>query len=193
MNNVLADSVLVLNRLWFPVNTTTVEEALKQMYVGAVQALDIRKDGDESSKFLPLSWEEWIKLTVRDGDKAVRSPKLTVRAPTVVIANRYSKSPSSTPKLNSRNVGKLYGYVCQYSGEYDPHGNVDHIVPKDLGGKNTWENVVWSKKSINSMKGNRRNNEVGLPRIKGKRPLASPIPLRVRSVDREDWKHFIPT
>lgn len=192
MNNVLNESVLVLNRLWLPVNVTTVEEALKQMYGGVAQSIDIQKDeSGEFSKFNPTTWDEWSQLPVRENERAVHTPKMTIRAPSIIIANNYEKLPTSTPKLNSKNVGKLYGYKCQYTGEYAPNGNLDHIVPKGLGGKTVWENVTWSKKEINSKKGNRRNSEVGLPEIKGRKPLPSRVPLKVLVNMKPEWFYFV--
>jgi 5-methylcytosine-specific restriction endonuclease McrA len=75
----------------------------------------------------------------------VRGP---VRIPTVICKSKYADMPDKTPKLSKRNrrkaIGDRDGKVCQYTGRYAPNGNIDHITPRSKGGKNTWENMVWS-------------------------------------------------
>lgn len=185
--NVLNKRVLVLNKHWLAVNTTTVEEAVKQIACGAVVGLDLVS----YNEFYPLKWDEWIKLPIRATDDAIRSPSCSIRAPVVIIAHNYGGIPKSVMKFSNRNVKALYKSICQYSGEYAPDGNVDHIIPLDKGGTDNWENVVWSKRSINSEKGNRYNHQVGLPNIRGKRPIPSPIPLKVSAYVRPDWIPFL--
>ncbi len=34
-------------------------------------------------------------------------------------------------------------------------GSLDHVVPRSRGGKDAWENLVWSSKAVNAKKGNR--------------------------------------
>lgn len=177
-----------MNRNWVPVNVTTVEEAIKQMVVDAVTSINIESDTVCS----PTKWEEWMKLPVRDNiDYVVRSQKLTIRAPTVVVASKYSKVHKSTIKFSPKNIKALYKGICQYTGEPAPDGNVDHIVPRGKGGKDTWENVVWSKREINSKKGNRYNHEIGLPEVKGKKPPIHVVPLKIMNNMLPEWKPFI--
>ena len=41
-------------------------------------------------------------------------------------------------------------------------GSLDHVLPRSRGGKNAWENLVWSGKDVNARKGNRLPHEAGL-------------------------------
>ena len=55
--------------------------------------------------------------------------------------------------------------VCAYCGEHHPnyhHLSRDHIVPKFLGGGNTWKNVVTACKECNSKKGHKTLKESGM-------------------------------
>ena len=48
-------------------------------------------------------------------------------------------------------------YLCAYCGEvFEPYKlTIDHVLPKSMGGKNTWVNCVTSCKPCNHRKGNR--------------------------------------
>lgn len=188
MRNVIKEPVLVLNTAMMAINVTTVEEAIKMMVVGTATALDIVSPDE----FYITKWSDWITLPIREKDRAVRSAKLTVRAPTVIIS-RHTKLPKSKPRINTRNIKSLYKGICQYTGKYAPDGNVDHIVPKSRGGQTVWQNLTWSKKNINSRKGNKLNSEIGLPELKGKVPLATPIAVKLptRYNRNSDWEMFL--
>ena len=71
-------------------------------------------------------------------------------------------------------------------------GNLDHVVPRDRGGRDSFENLVWSKKEINSLKANRLPHEAGLRLLR--KPVA-PKPLPVSATFRDarhpDWRHFL--
>jgi 5-methylcytosine-specific restriction endonuclease McrA len=189
MKTVIDEQVLVLNRGWQVINQTTVEEALKQMCTDVATALDCTDDGN----FIPTKWEAWVTLPIRERDKVVHTTKLAIRAPTVIVAVNYAIVPKSRPNLEPKNVAKRDNFICQYTGEHAPDGNVDHVIPRGKGGKNSWENVVWCKKDINSKKGDRLNEEVGLKLIhKPREPLPAPIEVKVRvRPDKPEWEVFL--
>ena len=55
-------------------------------------------------------------------------------------------------------------FTCQYCGEQVVKSKVtiDHIIPKDLGGKNSWENTVTSCFPCNNAKGNRTPTQANM-------------------------------
>jgi 5-methylcytosine-specific restriction endonuclease McrA len=86
--------------------------------------------------------------------------------------------------------------VCQYTGEqvgWD-EGNLDHVVPRDRGGRDSFENLVWSRRDVNSRKANRLPHEAGLRLI---RPPSAPKPRPVAAMlgtpRHPDWRHFLPS
>ncbi len=84
--------------------------------------------------------------------------------------------------------------VCQYSGEYvgKSGGNLDHVVPRDRGGRDSFENLVWAKKEINSLKANRLPHEAGLRLLrKPATPKPLPVAATVREARHPDWRHFL--
>ncbi|MFW6281216.1 MAG: HNH endonuclease [bacterium] len=88
---------------------------------------------------------------------------------------------------------------CQYcsneKGSKDL--NIDHIIPKSKGGKNTWENLVCACIKCNSKKGARTPKEAGMKLIsKPKKPsMFLMFKHYIQKMDEEpfcDWKHFFP-
>ena len=59
-------------------------------------------------------------------------------------------------------------------------GSLDHVVPRSRGGKDAWENHVWSAKEVNQKKADRLPHEAGLkllskPRAPKKMPASALI------------------
>jgi 5-methylcytosine-specific restriction endonuclease McrA len=146
--------------------------------------------------FNPVCWEDWIKLPVRPYDLAIRSTKMEIRVPTVVIAQKYDKMPKKKPKKTPSNQGVKFrdGGRCQYTGELieDDEGSVDHIIPLSRGGTDTWDNVAWAKKEINARKGNALNSEIGLQLIQQPRqPREVELWETIRKPMHPDWVPFM--
>lgn len=184
-------TVLVLNRNWQAIHTKTPAEAFCMMASGAATGLDVQ--GDES--IVPVRWDDWLKLPVRDEDHGVHTPRGVVRVPTVVVAAKYDKVPIHRPVLGARAIWERDGGVCQYTGrKLAPHeGNIDHIVPRSRGGGTSWENCVLSHRDVNSKKGARLPNEAGLRLLRQPHaPKPVPVTQLIRNIhDIRDWKKFL--
>ena len=79
--------------------------------------------------------------------------------------------PKKRPKLCARTIRERDGNRCQYTGALlrPDEGSLDHVVPRSRGGPDTWENLVWSSKQVNTRKGNRLPHEAGLKLLKAPR------------------------
>lgn len=178
--------VLVLNRNWQAINIRTPAEAFCQMATNVATALDIEFDEGEGdvtrhpSAIRPVTWDEWITLPVRPQDNAVRTTRGAIRVPTVIVAVNFARVPKKRPKLSTRAVRERDGNRCQYTGRLlHPHeGSLDHVVPRSRGGRDTWENLVWSAKEVNQRKADRLPHEAGLkliavPRAPGELPVTA--------------------
>jgi 5-methylcytosine-specific restriction endonuclease McrA len=152
-------SVLVLNRNWQAINIRSPAESFCQLATGVATALDV--DGDN---LRPVTWDEWIHLPVRDHDRAVQTARGPIRIPTIIVAVNYTRVPKKRPKLSARTVRERDGNRCQYTGRLlrPDEGSLDHVVPRSRGGRDTWENLVWSAKEVNHRKADRLPHEVGL-------------------------------
>lgn len=185
-------TVLVLNRNWQAIHVKTPAEAFCMIVSGAATALDVQ--GDDS--IVPVTWDEWLKLPVREEDHVIHTPRGRVRVPTVIVAANYARVPLRRPRLNRRNLWERDGGTCQYTGrKLAPHeGNIDHVIPRSRGGATTWENCVLAHHEINSRKADRLPHEAGLQLQK--RPAAPrvvPATQLIRNHHRvRDWQRFLP-
>ena len=193
--------VLVLNRNWQAINIRTPQDAFCQMATNVATALDIELGGGAPAEaaraqtLRPVTWEEWITLPIRDQDEAVHTVRGQIRVPTVIVAVNYAKVPKKRPKLCARTIRERDGNRCQYTGRVlrPDEGSLDHVVPRSRGGKDAWENLVWSAKEVNQRKADRLPHEAGLKLLKTPRaPKELPAMAFIRNPhDVADWKLFV--
>ena len=97
------------------------------------------------------------------------------------------------PRVSREAIYQRDGGVCQYTGEFiGREGNLDHVVPRARGGRNSFENLVWSKPAINAQKAARLPHEAGFKLIrKPTAPKKVPVSSIIREARHPDWHHFI--
>jgi hypothetical protein len=196
---------LKLNKNWQVVGHSIVADALVDLAAGINSyALDIDYERDEENKPIfgktsicrPVSWDEWITLPIRSWDFSIKSVKLEVRIPTILIAKNYEGMPMVKfgKKPSSEQIRIRDDNLCQYTGKKIQRNDIsiDHVVPKSRGGKNTWENLVTTCKEINRKKGNHLNEEIGLRLIRKPVP-PKPIPRYklIQEARHADWRIFL--
>jgi len=192
MNDILNKSiVLVLNRNWQAINIRTPQDAFCQMATNVATGLEI--EGENHIR--PVTWEEWITLPIRPQDNAVHTVRGEIRVPTVIVAVNYAKVPKKRPKLSAKNIRERDGNRCQYTGQLlkPEEGSLDHVLPRSRGGKDTWENLVWSSKEVNTRKADRLPHEAGLKLINVPRaPKELPVTALIRNAHGlAEWKLFL--
>lgn len=199
---------LILNSSWQPISTATVKDAIISLNSRGPQdtppalALDVEyaldADGepnyDEIEFMNPVSWEEWITLPVRSYDFVIRSSKLTIRVPTILIAQNYNKMPLKQFRPTTETIRLRDKDTCQFSGRKlkRNEGNIEHIQPRSRGGKDTFENLVYVDKALNTLKGDKTMEEVGFSLIRKPRaPLPTPAAALIREARHPSWRHFL--
>lgn len=186
------NTVLVLNRNWQAISIVTPAQAYAQMASDTATGLDVK----QHDWMVPVTWERWLTMPVREHDIGIGTARGRVRAPTVIVLSRYSRVPVHCPRLNSRNIWLRDGGRCQYSGRRlsRSEGNIDHIVPQSRGGPTSWENCVLACRKINTRKADRTPAEAGLTLIRQPvTPRAVPITLTLENTHHiEDWNVFLP-
>jgi 5-methylcytosine-specific restriction endonuclease McrA len=192
MEIVLDRPVVVLNRLWQPVHTCSVRRALKLVSLGHAQI--VQTDGESRFQTHDLmSWVEHSSETV--ADEIVRTVRLALRIPKIIVLALYDRFPRKEVKFTRHNVFLRDKFICQYCGDRfaERELNLDHVVPRDKGGKTTWENIVTSCISCNTLKANKLAHDAGMrlrrePAVPRWRPLfgmKSDLPAD------ESWRHFL--
>lgn len=117
-------------------------------------------------RMLPLSiwsWQDSIKAVL--SGKAVvvdiypkvfvRTVSLEMPVPSVIALLEYAPTGNAKPAFTRRNVFLRDGYRCQYCSKpfRTSELSLDHVIPRSVGGKLTWENTVTCCNRCNSRKG----------------------------------------
>ncbi len=166
------------------------------MAANAATALDIELgEGSRAEALRPVTWDEWITLPIRPQDNAVHTVRGPIRVPTVIVAVNFARVPKKRPKLCARAIRERDGDRCQYTGQLlkPDEGSLDHVLPRSRGGRDTWENLVWSSKAVNARKGNRLPHEAGLKLLKAPHaPQELPVSASLRNAHNvAEWKFFL--
>lgn len=184
-------TVLVLNRNWQAIHVKTPADAFCMLASGAATGLDVQ--GDEH--IIPVRWDDWLKLPIREEDRSVNTPRGAVRVPTVIVAANYAKVPICRPRFGARGIWERDGGVCQYTGRKlaPGEGNIDHIIPRSRGGESSWDNCVLTHREVNERKADRLPQEAGLRLLrKPAAPRAMPATALIRNHHGiRDWQRFL--
>jgi 5-methylcytosine-specific restriction endonuclease McrA len=125
----------------------------------------------------------------------VQTVKLRIRVPKVLLLRSYDQLPVQEVRFNRDSIFERDDYRCQYCGNhFEPLSlNLDHVIPRDRGGKTSWENIVTSCIKCNSRKANRLPHQANMHLIrKPERPRWRPfISSLIGQEYDDDWNHFI--
>lgn len=185
--SILREQVLKLNKRWQVLkDTATVQTAMENMCRGAEMGID-------TEQMRAIGWDEWVTLPVRENDPFVMTVRGKVRVPRVVMCAHYEGRELVRPpeRPTSTDIRKRDGAICQFTGVYAPDGNVDHGDPVSRGGKDTWENMRWSSRALNSKKGNKTIAEAGLTTIRPARKPEPQVPELVLQPVHPEWNIFL--
>lgn len=130
---------------------------------------------------------------VDEYDEIIRAPSLTMKVPAVVRLKKNVGSIKRGVKFSKFNVLQRDGFRCQYCGTKGSVDklNYDHVLPRSLGGRTIWENIVTSCYDCNSRKAARTPEQAGMKLLakpfKPKTlPMAAPI-IRTMHPIWENW------
>ncbi len=183
----LNTSVLVLNRSYLPVHVTSVKRAFALLYQGIARAVN--------EEYRTFDFEEWSQLAVaRDADH-IGTVAGKIRVPRVIVLVAFDRLPRRHVRFSRINLMTRDDFRCQYCATRPARSelNLDHVVPRALGGRSTWENVVTSCVDCNRRKGGRTPKQAHMKLIrKPVRPKWTPLAhLMMSSVRYEEWRPFL--
>ena len=160
-------SVLLLNQNYEPLTVCNVKKAIILIYLGKAELIEHNHG--------------WI-----------RSISTRYPIPSVIRLITYVRAPRKRIVLNRKNLLIRDNYTCQYCGRRTHPLTVDHVIPKQYGGKDTWENLVIACLPCNNRKANRTPEEAGMSLIrKPKRPNAFFFFQHFIGVKDEKWKPYL--
>ena len=120
---------------------------------------------------------------------------MNILLPKVLLLKEFNRLPVAEVKFNRQSVFERDNFTCQYSGRVCKIRDLtlDHVIPRDRGGRTSWENIVTCSREMNSLKANRLPHEAGLRLIrKPERPRWRPFVSVAAGSDIDDaWTHFL--
>jgi len=181
----LSSNVLVLNRSYLPVHVTSVRRAFSLIYQGSALAVD--------TEYETFDFDSWLRLPVQGS--GIGTPRGRLRVPRVIVLRSYDRVPRRHVRYSRLSIFTRDRYTCQYCGAKPPRSqlNLDHVIPRALGGRTSWENVVCSCVDCNRRKGGRTPSQARL-RLRQRpikprwTPLLSNVVSRVRY---DEWHPFL--
>jgi 5-methylcytosine-specific restriction endonuclease McrA len=191
MEELLHRAVLVLNRFWQPVQTCTSRRALHLLSLGHARVVQV--DGEE--KFTTHSFDDWVSYSEMEPEELmIHSVRLQVRVPKVIVLSLYDKIPSKEVTFSRKNVFLRDQHNCQYCDKRFSESdlNLDHVIPRDKGGKTSWENIVTSCIRCNTRKANKMPVEANMhPRNAPIAPRWKPNFGILEKQQEESWSYFV--
>jgi len=187
---VLQRPTLVLNRRWTPIRTTPVQDAIGLVAKGT--AVIIEPESFETHDL--ASWNDVSRARLRFGDLAIRSPRLVLVPPEVILLTTYEGQGGRAVVFSRKNLFKRDRYTCQYCGtQPGPEElTVDHVVPRSRGGVSSWENCVLACVECNKVKADRSPEKAGLKLRRSPRKPTWKALVQVPARDRrESWDKFL--
>lgn len=177
---------LVLNKAFLPIHVTSVKRALGLLYRGVARAVD--------SEYRTFDYSGWSALPASGAGVGTVAGRL--RVPRVVLLVGFERVPQRRVRFSRNNILQRDSNTCQYCGVRFPKTNLnlDHVMPKSLGGETSWENVVCSCLACNRRKGARQPKQAGMQLIRAPRqPQWTPF-LAISGAIRErrEWASFLP-
>ncbi len=167
MNNNLNKKVLLLNQSYQPLMT-----------VGAKRAII-------------LSFTDKVEVLERYVDQ-VHSVSLSIFVPSVLRLKDYVKFNQKRIPLSRKNILKRDGHICQYCHSKSHLMTVDHIIPKDKGGGDSWGNLVAACIPCNTKKGNKLLKDINMELSKKPKPPSILFNLQNDlSNAQNSWKPYL--
>jgi len=133
-----------------------------------------------------------VDLIENEDRKTIHSVTQSFPVPSVIRLRYFVKIKRKEIALTKRNVIKRDNHQCQYCGKRVGLMTTDHIIPKALGGDESWENLVCACLECNNKKGNRTLHAAGMKLIKKpKKPNYFTFALHEFGTFNDKWRPFL--
>ena len=162
------DPVLVLNANFEPIHVCTTRRAIGLILNGKASL-------------------------VLNGRGEIRTISRIYPQPSIIRLEKMIRRPRPTIRLSKREILRRDEYTCQYCGLHTIHLTIDHVIPRRLGGRHTWENLVAACPNCNHHKGGRTIEQAQMRLLRPpSEPPSSAHYLYSRHLhDNQDWLPFI--
>lgn len=192
--------VLVLNKLYVAVRVISARRAFSMLFCNLAEVIH----SDDEGKYVTYDFESWAELsqlkTQMDNHELanhdwIKTVRFDMAVPRIIRLLGYDRLPAQLVKLNRRNLFARDRNQCQYCGRHFSTSelSIDHVIPRALGGQDTWENLVCACVKCNARKGGRTPDGAGMKLLRPVvRPKRNPlIAIRLGQERYSSWKAFL--
>lgn len=175
----MSTKTLVLTRDFSPHKIVPWERAVMMLFQGKIRVVEEYQSDEAVVGVLPPHRHaDFRKVIHALGARAQAGCDVVIRTPSVASLINPVGCVKRGVKFSRINVFTRDGFRCQYCGEQKKMAdlNYDHVVPRHLGGKTVWENIVASCYKCNGRKANRTPEQAGMKlRRKPYKPRSLPM------------------
>ena len=162
----LNNKVLLLNNSYEPISIITAKKAIIMYFLDKVDVV-------KKSKIV------------------INSLYLKFNIPEVIKLKNYIYIKHSKIPLTRKNILKRDNNTCQYCGKNKSEITIDHILPKDKGGNDSWNNVVVACKRCNMIKGNYLLKDIDMQLIRKPFEPTKIIYLQNVGKNNKSWHPYL--
>jgi len=162
----LNNKVLLLNNSYEPISVITAKKAIIMYFLDKVDVV-------KKSKIV------------------INSLYLKFNIPEVIKLKNYIYIKHSKISLTRKNILKRDNNTCQYCGKNKSEITIDHILPKDKGGNDSWNNLVVACKRCNMIKGNYLLKDIDMQLIRKPFEPTKIIYLQNVGKNNKSWHPYL--
>ena len=164
----MIEPVLVLNANFEPINVCTTRRAIGLILNGKASL-------------------------VLNGRGEIKTVSRTFPRPSIIRLDHMVHRPRPQVQLTKREILRRDDFTCQYCGQRSTYLTLDHVIPRRLGGKHTWDNLVAACPGCNHRKGGRMLEQAQMRLLRlPKEPPASAMYIFGRHIrDNNEWLPFV--
>jgi 5-methylcytosine-specific restriction endonuclease McrA len=192
----LSCNVLVLNKHYMPIRIIGARRAFSLLFRDLAEVVSL-----EEGRYSNYDFESWCEISrlrrnfEPDSHDWVSTVNFYIAVPRIIRLLFYDRLPRREVKFNRRNIFARDKNKCQYCGKRQPTSelSLDHVIPRSMGGKAVWENIVCACAKCNVKKAGRTPRQAGMTLFrKPVKPRHNPLLHVYLGHHRyRSWKQFL--
>jgi 5-methylcytosine-specific restriction endonuclease McrA len=189
-------NVLVLNKHYMAIRIVGARRAFSLLFRDLAEVVSL-----EQGKYSNYNFQSWCEVSQfkrnfePDGHDWVSTVNFYIAVPRIIRLLFYDRLPRTDVKFNRRNIFARDKNRCQYCGKRyrTSELSLDHVIPRSVGGKAVWENIVCACAECNVKKGGRTPKEAGMTLIqKPIKPKHNPlVHIHLGQQRYRSWQQFL--
>ena len=189
-------NVLVLNKHYMAIRIVGARRAFSLLFRDLAEVVSF-----EQGEYSNYNFQNWCEVSQfrrnfePDGHDWVSTVNFYIAVPRIIRLLFYDRLPRNEVKFNRRNLFARDKNRCQYCGKRQRTSelSLDHIIPKSVGGKSVWENIVCACAKCNVKKGGRTPRQASMTLIrKPVKPKHNPlVHIHLGHQRYRSWKEFL--